>query len=102
MRRFVLFILFCFSVFNVSQASAEELILVIDPHGHSSQISKIMFTPDSQHVVIGNGNKAEVYTVPKLKKKLRFTKHVSPITNNAFSNSVTAIAFYRILFKYLS
>ncbi len=52
------------------------------------------FSPDSRHVVVSNGNKAEVYTVPKLKKISTFRKHVSLVKNTAFSNNVTASAFY--------
>jgi WD40 repeat protein len=54
----------------------------------------IAFSDDSKHVVLTNGYKAEVYTVPKGKKTKTFEKHASPVETNAFSNSVTAIAFH--------
>ncbi len=56
--------------------------------------SAVAFSADSEAVVISNGNRAEVYAVPHLKKSFTFEKHVSPIPMNAFSNSVTAIALY--------
>lgn len=56
--------------------------------------ASVAFAPDSKHVLISNGNKAEVYTVPKLKKVLTFAEHASEVQNNAFSNMVTAAAFY--------
>lgn len=51
MKRFVMLILICFFLFTALQAFAEEPILVIDPHGHSSQITDIMFTPDGKTLV---------------------------------------------------
>ncbi len=54
----------------------------------------IAFSADSKHVAISNGSQVEVYSVPKLKKKLTFEKHASPVIMSAFSNNVTAIAFH--------
>ncbi len=56
--------------------------------------SAVAFSPNSKHVVISNGNKAEVYSVPKGKKITTFTKHASSVENNAFSNNVTTVAFH--------
>lgn len=50
---FVLWFLFIFS----SQAFADEPILVIDPHGHSAQISEVMFTPDGSTLISVSNDK---------------------------------------------
>jgi WD40 repeat protein len=54
----------------------------------------VAFAPDSKTVLISNGNKAVIYSVPQGKELITFTKHVSPVENTAFSNTVTAAAFY--------
>ena len=51
MKRFILLMVLCFLLVIVSPVFSQEPILVIDPHGHSSQISKIMFTPDGQTLI---------------------------------------------------
>ena len=53
-----------------------------------------IFTPDSRSVIVSNGNKAEVYSVPDGRKFLSFDKHVNPVDSNAFSNSITALSMY--------
>lgn len=56
--------------------------------------SAVAFSADSEHVMIANGDTVEIYFVPKGKKKTTFTKHASPVQTNAFSRSVSAVAFY--------
>ncbi len=52
------------------------------------------FSPDSQKVMLNDGYDAEVFSVPGAKKLRTFTNHGSPLQNSAFSNSVSASAFY--------
>jgi len=56
--------------------------------------SAVAFSPNSKYVMISNGNIVEIYSVPKGKKRTTFSKHVSPIQTNAFSNAVSAVAFH--------
>ncbi len=50
MQRHTVFVfLLCFLTFPL--LAEEEPILIIDPHGHSSTISELMFTPDGQTLV---------------------------------------------------
>ena len=53
-----------------------------------------VFTPDNRSVILCNGNKAEIYSVPEGKHVRSFDKHIKPVESNAFSNSITAIAMY--------
>lgn len=54
----------------------------------------VAFTPDSKAVLLNNGNTPLLFSVPKGKQLLAFDKHASPIETTAFSNVVTATAFY--------
>ncbi len=50
MKHFIIYIIL-FLFFMPSLTSAEEPILVIDSHGHSSRISEILFTPDGKTLI---------------------------------------------------
>ncbi len=54
----------------------------------------IAFSRNGENVVLSSGAEAIVYSVPRGKKRTTFTKHTSPVEVNAFSNCVSAIAFY--------
>ena len=54
----------------------------------------IAFSRNGKNVVLSSGAEVVVYSMPKGKKRITFTKHTSPVEVNAFSNTVSAIAFY--------
>jgi WD40 repeat protein len=58
MKRFILCTLLWSSFFFSSLVLADEPILVIDPQGHSAQITNVMFTPDGKTLVSISHDKA--------------------------------------------
>lgn len=54
----------------------------------------LAFSPDGKQALVGQGNQAILFSVPKGKQEVTFEQHVSAVQTNAFSNMVTAAAFY--------